>query len=88
MKLIAALWRADPTLLIETEPTRGLEEAHVEAIAFTYEVEAGVSLIVDQISGLPTPSLSAIEAAFRLAHRARLARAELIALGPTDGTAA
>lgn len=63
-------------------PLMRIEEAHIEAIAFTHEVEAGVALIVDQIAGLPTPSLAAIDAAYRLAHRARLARAELLALTP------
>lgn len=61
-----------------------IEEAHVEAIAFTHEVENAATLIVDQITGLPTPSMSAINAAYRIAHRARLARAELLALGPKD----
>jgi hypothetical protein len=61
-----------------------IEEAHVEAIAFTHEVELAAVLIVDQITGLPVPSVAAIDAANRIAHRARLARAELVALGPKD----
>lgn len=61
-----------------------IDEAHIEAIAFMDEVEVAVALIVDQITGLPVPSIRAINEAHRLAHRAQLARAEMLALGPKD----
>jgi hypothetical protein len=63
---------------------QAIEEARVEAVAFTHEVERAAALIVDAITGLPTPSAIAINEASRMAHRARLAREELLALDPRD----
>jgi len=56
------------------------EEARVEAIAFLDEAEASALAIIDAIAGLPVPSVFAINEAGKLAHRARLARNEIVAL--------
>lgn len=61
-----------------------IEEAHVEAIAFMDEVQRACAEIVNAVTGLPVPSMAAIDTANRIAHRATLARAELLALGPKD----
>lgn len=61
---------------------QAIEEAHIEAVAFMDECVTAAALIVDAIAGLPIPSLRAIETANRLAHRASLAKAELLDLGP------
>ena len=60
------------------------EDARIEAIAFTHEVEWAAAEIVNAIVGLPVPSAHAINEALRMAHRASAAREELIALGPKD----
>ena len=62
-----------------------LEEAHIEAIAFCDEVEWAALEIVNAVTGLPVPSMKAINEALRMAHRAHAAKAELLALrGPED----
>jgi hypothetical protein len=58
------------------------EEAHIEAIAFMDEVRAAALVIIDAITGLPVPSMKAINEAYRLAYRAEVARAEMLALEP------
>ena len=69
-------------------PQMRIEEAHVEAIAFTHEVEWAAAEIVNAVTGLPVPSMKAINEALRMAHRASAARAELLALtGPTGDAA-
>jgi hypothetical protein len=60
------------------------DEARIETLAFLDEAEASALLIINAITGLPTPSVLAINEAGRIAHRARLARAEILALTP-DG---
>jgi hypothetical protein len=79
--------RAAPTHLTVIDggsPLMRIEEAHVEAIAFTHEVEWAAAEIVNAITGLPVPSTHAINEALRMSHRASAARAELLALGPKD----
>ena len=65
---------------------QAIEEAHVEAIAFTHEVEWAAAEIVNAVTGLPVPSMKAINEALRIAHKANAAKAELLALSP-DGAA-
>lgn len=60
------------------------EEARIEAIAFLDEAEASAVAIIDAIAGLPVPSVFAINEAGRIAHRARLAKAEILSLGGGD----
>jgi hypothetical protein len=57
------------------------DEARIEAIAFLDEAEASALLIIDALVGLPVPSLFAVNEAGKIAHRAALARAEILALG-------
>ena len=64
------------------------DEAHIETIAFLDECEAAAVAIVDAIAGLPVPSAYAINEAGRLAHRARLAKAEILGLIGPEPTAA
>lgn len=63
------------------------DEARMEALAFLDEAEASAIAIIDAIAGLPVPSVFAINEAGRIAHRARLAKAEIAALTSPDGAA-
>ena len=61
------------------------DELHIEVLAFFAEVEHDAAVIVDAVTGLPVPSMVAINRANRLAYRASKAREEWVALsGPED----
>ena len=70
------------------KPSRAsvMDDARVEAIALCDEVIVAAQRIVNELIGLPVPSMLAIHEATRMAARATRARAELLRLDP-DGAA-
>jgi hypothetical protein len=81
MTLPAAPLLPHLTVIDGGSPGMRRDEARIEAIAFLDEAEASALLIIDAIVGLPVPSLFAVNEAGKIAHRAALARAEILALG-------
>lgn len=61
-------------------PAMRREEAHIELLTLFAEVEAAARVIVNAVTGLPVPSMVAVNEAHRMAHRAQKARDEYLSL--------
>lgn len=57
------------------------DEAHMELLTLFAEIQVAARVIVNAVTGLPVPSMLAINEAQRLSYRAERAREEWLALG-------